>query len=251
MGTSSSHTGNKDNKGLLPNDFENPLVQPSVSWQATKTGFSKYINGNGGSIGKTASNYIKASGGTETLIKSSRSGIKGAINISRLFSSIQQFGIERTFDDLGIQYLGKSVREVCSNLVNYIVDVSESKEDSVARKAAATAMSEVYQYIEKHEMDIKSLENLNREMVEQVLCIFVENYIWGRILNDLEYCLEKYSDDIDRTIKVEKEMKDYVSNKVRTTFKIKEVRNKIFGEKSLEMGIEELYRKCYSALEGM
>ena len=48
MGTSSSHGGNKDKKGLLPNDY----VKPIVSWQATKTGFSKYINGNGGSIKK-------------------------------------------------------------------------------------------------------------------------------------------------------------------------------------------------------
>ena len=33
MGTSSSHGGNKDKKGLLPNDY----VNPTVSWQATKT----------------------------------------------------------------------------------------------------------------------------------------------------------------------------------------------------------------------
>lgn len=41
MGTSSSHRGNKDKKELLPNDY----VKPIVSWQATKTEFSKYING--------------------------------------------------------------------------------------------------------------------------------------------------------------------------------------------------------------
>ena len=63
MGTSSSHGGNKDKKGLLPNDY----VKPIVSWQDTKTGFSKYINGNGGSIKKTASNYIKSSGGAGQL----------------------------------------------------------------------------------------------------------------------------------------------------------------------------------------
>ena len=76
------------------------------------------------------------------------------------------------------------------------------------------------------------------------LCI---NYI----LNDLQYCLEKYSDDIDRTMKVEQEMKDYVSSKVRTTFQIKEIRDKIFGHNSIEDGIETLYEKCYSVLEDM
>lgn len=48
MGTSSSHLGNKDNKGLLPNDFDDQQSKPEVSWQKTKTGFSKYINGHGG-----------------------------------------------------------------------------------------------------------------------------------------------------------------------------------------------------------
>ena len=44
MGTSSSHSGNKDNKGLLPSDYNGQQSKQEVSWQATKTGFSKYIN---------------------------------------------------------------------------------------------------------------------------------------------------------------------------------------------------------------
>lgn len=48
MGTSSSHSGNKDNKGLLPSDYNGQQSKQEVSWQATKTGFSKYINGHGG-----------------------------------------------------------------------------------------------------------------------------------------------------------------------------------------------------------
>ena len=65
------------------------------------------------------------------------------------------------------------------------------------------------------------------------------------------YCLEKYSDDIDRTIKIEQEMKDYVSSKVKTTLQIKEIRDKIFRHQSMEDGIETLYEKCYSVLEDM
>ena len=54
MGTSSSYSGNKDNKTLLPSDYNGQQSKLEVSWQTTKTGFSKYINGHGGSIGKTA-----------------------------------------------------------------------------------------------------------------------------------------------------------------------------------------------------
>ena len=251
MGTSSSHSGNKDNRGLLPNDYNEQQPRPEVSWQATKTGFSKYINGHGGGVDKTARNYVKASGGTVGLLRSSKAGIKGAVNIGKLFSNIQQYGYEKTFDDLGIEYQGKSAKEICSCLVNYIVDSSDSKEDSVARIAAVNAMSKMYEYMENNSLEIKSLDRVDNELMEQVLATYVECYIWGRILNDLQYCLEKYSDNIERTVKVEQDMKDYVSGKVKTTFQVKEIRDKIFGHQSMEGGIEELYRKCYSVLEDM
>ena len=251
MGTSSSHSGNKDNKGLLPSDYNGQQSKTEVSWQATKTGFSKYINGHGGGVGKTAKNYVKAAGGTAGLIKSSKSGIRGAINIGRLFADIQQQGYQKTFDDLGIEYQGKSAKEICSGLVNYISDSANSKEDTVARIAAVDAMSKIYEYMENNNLEIQALDKVDNVLMEQVLGAYVECYIWGRILNDLQYCLEKYSDDIDRTIKIEQEMKDYVSSKVKTTLRIKEIRDKIFRHQSMEDGIEALYEKCYSVLEDM
>ena len=193
MGTSSSHGGNKDKKGLLPNDY----VKPIVSWQATKTEFSKYINGNGGSIRKTVSNYVKSSGGAGGLLKSSSSGIRATANISKLFSAIQREGDEKTFESLGIEYQGKSAKEICSDLVNYVSPPSTSKEDAVAREAAINAMSKIYQFIESNELDIKALDRIDDDLMDEVMGTYVECYIWGRILNDLEYCLEKHSDDIE------------------------------------------------------
>lgn len=251
MGTSSSHSGNKDKKGLLPNDFHEQQPIPSVSWQTTKTGFSKYINGHGGSIGRTASNYVKASGGTAGLMNSSRSGIRGAVNIGKMFAQIQQYGYEKTFDDLGILYQGKSVREICSELINYVVESSDSKEDAAAKAAASSAVNKMYKYVEKNGLDIQALNHVDNELMDEVMCTYVECYIWERILNDLEFCLEKYSEDIEKTMKIENEMKRYVSNKVKVAFRSPGIREKILGTQSMEAGIEELYRKCYSAMEDM
>lgn len=247
MGTSSSHGGNKDNKELLPNDY----VKPIVSWQTTKTGFSKYINGNGGSIRKTVSNYVKSSGGARGLLKSSSSGIRATANISRLFAGIQRDGYEKTFENLGIEYQGKGAKEICSDLVNYVSAPSNSKEDAVAREAAINAMSKIYQFIENNGLDIKALDKMDNDLMDEVVGAYVECYIWGRILNDLEYCLEKNSDDIERTLQIEDEMKSYVSNVVDVAFHSPGIREKIFGNKTISAGVEELYKKCYSALEDM
>lgn len=247
MGTSSSHGGNKDKKGLLPNDY----VKPIVSWQATKTEFSKYINGNGGSIRKTVSNYVKSSGGAGGLLKSSSSGIRATTNISKLFSAIQREGYEKTFESLGIEYQGKSAKEICSDLVNYVSPPSTSKEDAVAREAAINAMSKIYQFIESNELDIKALDRIDDDLMDEVMGTYVECYIWGRILNDLEYCLEKHSDDIERTLHIEDEMKSYVSSVVDVAFHSPGIREKVFGNRTISAGVEELYKKCYSALEDM
>lgn len=251
MGTSSSHSGNKDKKGLLPNGYEEKIYEPEVSWKKTKTEFSKYINGHGGSIRSTASNYVKASGGTDRLILKSKSGIKGAKNIGKLFLYIQQQGYKKTFDDLGVEYQGKSAKEIISELVNYIVDASDLKEDSVAKIAAVNAMSELYEYLEDNGLQLELLDKVDNVLMERVLCTYVECYILGRILNDLQYCLEKYCDDYDKTKKIENEMKDYVLGKVRTTFQIKKIRDKVFNHKSMEEGIELLYKNCYSVLEDL
>lgn len=247
MGTSSSHGGNKDKKGLLPNDY----VKPIVSWQATKTEFSKYINGNGGSIRQTVSNYVKSSGGAGGLLKSSSSGIRATANISKLFSAIQREGYEKTFESLGIEYQGKSAKEICSDLVNYVSPSSTSKEDAVAREAAINAMSKIYQFIESSEIDIKALDRIDNDLMDEVMGTYVECYIWGRILNDLEYCLEKHSDDIERTLHIEDEMKLYVSSVVDVAFHSPGIREKVFGDRTISAGVEELYKKCYSALEDM
>ena len=247
MGTSSSHGGNKDKKGLLPNDY----VQPIVSWQATKTGFSKYINGNGGSIRKTVGNYVKSSGGAGGLLKSSSSGIRATANISKLFSAIQSEGYEKTFESLGIEYQGKSAKEICSDLVNYVSPLATSKEDAVAREAAINAMSKIYQFIESNELDINALDRIDNDLMDEVVGTYVECYIWGRILNDLEYCLEKHSADIERTLHIEDEMKSYVSSVVDVAFHSPGIRGKVFGDKTISAGVEELYNKCYSALEDM
>ena len=236
MGTSSSHRGNKDKKELLPNDY----VKPIVSWQATKTEFSKYINGNGGSIRKTVSNYVKSSGGAGELLKSSSSGIRATANISRLFAGIQRDGYEKTFENLGIEYQGKGAKEICSDLVNYVSAPSNSKEDVW-----------LYQFIESNGLDIKALDKIDNNLMDEVVGAYVECYIWGRILNDLEYCLEKNSDDIERTLQIEDEMKSYVSNVVDVAFHSSGIREKIFGNKTISAGVEELYKKCYSALEDM
>ena len=112
-------------------------------------------------------------------------------------------------------------------------------------------MSKIYQFIESNGLDIKALDKIDNDLMDEVVGTYVECYIWGRILNELEYCLEKNSDDIERTLQIEDEMKSYISNVVDVAFHSVGMREKIFGNKTISEGVEELYKRCYSALEDM
>lgn len=251
MGTSSSYGGQKDKKSLLPNDYdENNENAPLSSWKGTKTEFTKYLNGNGGSgIKRTAGNFVRASGGTNALLNTSNAGIKGATNIGNLFSQVVSQGFAKTFDQLGISFRDKSVEEICSSLVNYISKDSNTKDDAIAREATTKALVDIYQYMEDNDLTFETMDSVPGELMDCVFCKYVENYIWGKILNDLEICLEKHVNDIDKTVRIEQEMKIYVSNVVEIAFNSEGMRQKIFRNQSVYAGVEELYRKCYEELE--
>lgn len=251
MGTSSSFGGVKDRKSLLPDDYsESEERQHSKTWKGTRTQLSRHINGNHGSgIERTASNFVGASGGADSLLAKSNAGIKGAINIGNFIYKVYSQGFIKTFSELGISFNGKSVMEIFSLLVNYISSDATTKDDNIAREAAIDATSKIYEYIEIHELNFEVLESVSVESMDFVFCTYVEQYIWGKILNDLEICLEKNEKDIDKIIEMEKELKTYVSHITSVAFNSEGMRNKIFGQKSIEEGVRELYHRCYEKLE--
>lgn len=254
MGTSSSYGGNKDEKKLLPDEYiENNLekAEPEVSWQALKTGMSKYINGNSGSTGikGIGSQYIKASGGAQALLSKSSNGIRGAANIGNILTSIRREGTVQTFRKLGIDCIGKSVKETFSKLINYIAENSDMKDDGVAREAAAEALIQMYEFVEENGMEIESLDSMPEELINTVLCTFIENYIWGKILNDLEICFEKYADNPKEAVRIEGDLKIYIENIVSVEFDKSELKSTLLTSNSISDCVEKLYQKCYEVLE--
>lgn len=255
MGTSSSYGGRKDRNHLLPDDYtgnENNEEMPSIArWQSLKTEMSKYINGNGSgrSIRHIGSQYVKASGGSSALTSTSSNGIHATTNIGNFFSTIKQEGTIHTFQKFGIEYIGKDVNEILSSLVNFIAEGSDTKDEGVAREAATDALSEIYDFIEENGMTINALDSMPDELMNEVMCSYIENYIWGKMLNELESRLEKYSDDSKESVRIEKEIKTYIENIVKIEFEKSELKSTYLATDSINQSVEILYKKCYEVME--
>ncbi|MBY6809326.1 MULTISPECIES: hypothetical protein [Clostridium] len=256
MGTSSIYNGKMDKNKLLPDDYdtngeEENVAQKNiskVSWQTVKTNMSKYINsgGHSGSAKHIASQYVKASGGSGRLLNQSVSGMRTAGNIGNFLNGIKSEGIVTTLQKFGVDYTGKSVYEVFSELVSVVAFNSDSKEDIVAKEAALESLSKIYDYVEINNMELESLDSMPATLMNETLCEYVGSYIWIKMMNDLESRFEKYIDDPKEALGIEQEFRQYIFNTVRVEF---ENKGDIINQ-DVRSSIVTLYSKCLDVLEG-
>ncbi|SDH21605.1 hypothetical protein SAMN04489735_101659 [Aneurinibacillus thermoaerophilus] len=257
MGTSSIYNGPKDRNPLLPEGFEEEYEESLDksaketlgSWQETKKVVSQYINGSINNRSRILRNYVKASGGARNSANRAISGRNSNIQLGRFLSSIISEGIIKTLESLKIEYKGKSVEALLSELVNVISPNSNTKEDIVAKNATIQALSQLYEYIEENNMDINALDKMNDDIFNEVMSSFVSNYIFERMLNDLQSRFEKYAENSQVALDKEKELEEYIKESVN--IKLKKVAfNKLnYNDPSIDSIIKQIYIECYEVLE--
>ncbi|MGD6803841.1 Qat anti-phage system associated protein QatB [Rossellomorea aquimaris] len=265
MGTSSIYNGPKDKNPLLPEGFEDEydpdhqdnndddqeLAEPILEfpWQAAKKSMSQFINDKSKNKGRIARNYVRALGGANNAAKSAKAARSSTIQLGRFLSDVITEGIEKTLSKLEIEFRGKSVESLFSELVNVIAGDSNSKEDIAAKNASMEALSELYNFLEQNEMDIRKLESMDENFIDKVMEIFVNSYLIERLLKDLQSRFEKYAEDISTAITKENEVKEYITESVAVTLNQVRFNNLDYRNKNIDKIVEGIYRDCYEVLE--
>ncbi|ASA23372.1 hypothetical protein [Paenibacillus donghaensis] len=269
MGTSSIYGGPNDRNPLLPEGFNDDLDNDQESkaddensnnpekedtpvkgsWQETKKAMSQYITGSSNSRGRVVSNYVKASGGSRAASNQAISGKSSTVQLGRLLLSISQIGILRTFEKLHIDYIGKSIETLLSEIVNLISPNSDTKEDIIARNATIEVQCMIYEFIEENQMDITSLDRMNEVIFDEIMRSYVSTYIFERMLNDLQSRFERYADNAQIALQKEKEIREYVKVSVEIKFDDIKMSKLDYNDKSIDSIIGNLYRECYEVLE--
>ncbi|MEB1806020.1 MAG: hypothetical protein LPK26_01755 [Bacillaceae bacterium] len=263
MGTSSIFNGPKDKNPLLPEGFEdeynpddldksdqeNQQVEMDFPWQATKTAMSQFVTGKSNNKGRVAGSYVKALGGANNAARSASSARRATIQLGRFLSDIINDGLEATFNKLNIDYRGRSVESLFSEIVNVIAGESNSKEDIAAKNASMEALSELYDFVEENKMDLQVLEQMDEFLFNKVMNTFIGNYLIQRLLKDLQSRFEKYADNLLVAITKENDVKEYIIEAVDV--KLDEIRfnNFEYRNTNIEVIIEGIYVDCYKILE--
>lgn len=250
MGTSNIFNGNNDRSALLPSDYEDSEENViSVSWQTVKSDMSKFITSGGtkGNVRHIIKQYIKAAGGVGKMLNQSSAGLKTARSIGSMLYSINTEGIGITLEKLGIQFQGKSVSEIFSRLLDVISSGVNTKEEAAAREAAQETLVDLYEYVEKNDMNLECLNHMEPYLMDKAICKYISSYIWNMMLKDLESRFEKYMDDAEKTCQMENDFKDIISSVVKIEF---EKKGSLMNANVAE-AISDLSRKCIKALEGI
>lgn len=253
MGTSSIYNGKNDRNPLLPDDYEenqgdNSNQNNPVKWEDVKSNMSKYINSGGhrGSAKHITKQYIKASGGARRMASQSSSGIQTGGGLGQFFNGLRTEGFVKTFGNLGIEFVGKSVQDVFSHLVDMLAPASNTKEDIAAKEAAQEALSKVYDYVENNNMNLECLDKMPPELMNEALCEYISSYIWALMMEDLESRFEKFIADPKQSLAFEQEFRDYIASIVKVEF---DTKGDIVNQ-DVNATITELYGRCLEVLEG-
>lgn len=266
MGTSSIYDGPV--KSLLPDDYENTDIddepQPEddsddhenidptdkpYRWKDAKTRMTGYVKGKITSQGRVMNGYLRAGGGSRRLAQQSFSGKSGAIGIGKVIQDFKNDGVKKTLERLQIECVGREVKFVLSELVNVIAGKSNTKEDVVARGAAIEAITIMYQFVEENGRDIDALQSIDESTFRNILEVFMSEYIFKRMMNDLQSSFEKYENNPKEALNKEQELKEYI--KVKVELKIKELKpeNLDYNTKSINREINNLFIKCFNTFE--
>jgi len=263
MGTSSPYGGHKDSKPLLPPDYdgddaapsqdgtqpevpEKPIPQRDTPWKNVKTATSNYVTGrssNGTSgVNHIMRSYGRASGGTVGMMRSSGSGISAGHALYQFISSNPEGSEYRRIN--AILQSEPDIRTALSKIADIISPVPEGKEDAVAREAIVNTLCQLYDYMDANKLEVTDLRHLDTSIQEQLFTTYVSEYIWGRMLNDLQVCFEKKAQTPERAAEVEKDFKDYIYTKV--SVEVHKSWDNTAGNARFD--VEKLFRNCYEVL---
>lgn len=255
MGTSGIYKGQSDRNSLLPDWLETELydnigdgekIERINSWQNTKKLMSQYVTGSNKNISGMMKAYVGAHGGSKRTSQTAIAGKSTAISLGSFLSEVNRNGFKETLTNYGIEYEDKTLLNVLSDLGNQIAPSGALKEDDIARKALFGCLEDLFTVVEDENNEVVDLDDLKSEHLEFVMENYIARYVFERLLNDLEYSIEKYGSD---AASIEKDIKNYVDGKIYNKLSEFDITKINYKSKEVNNIVQELFEVCYAVLE--
>jgi hypothetical protein len=285
MGTSKSYGGPGNNSPLLPPwaDDSSPIPNPgespnapnpedpaappansipaipagvpqSTNWSTTSRHFGSFVRGGGtGSLGKSLSSYTKSKGGARNASRSARAGRTSTAKLGGFLSNAARGGIRVATDALGLAstIIGMPVALALGAILDVIAPDGATPDDDAARYAINATLDEMYKQFELGEGDLTRLESIDAGTAKELIALSVTSYIYQKFLQDLEYSFEKGNIPEDEVIRLEREVKSYIQEKVKQELIQQDIDVLTINWSGAQgrQFCEDIYSQAYSLLE--
>lgn len=248
-GDNQNGSNDKDDNNDSNNNQQN-TNSDNDNWSTAKNNMSRYASGTSNNFKRAISSYVKAHGGAKNAAKTASNGVRSTANFGRFIINSSNQGIRETLSQYQIDYEGRTAKDILTDVINKLAPIPITKEDSVARKALIRTMEVLYEKIEDENKDISTLDKIDEALLNEMIPIQIESYIYERIINDLGSRIETKSSSPADAINKENELKEYINSKVEATLKGTDF-SKLDFTKNIEKEVASLYNQCYKVMEDM
>ena len=229
-----------------------PQPPPVSSWRAAKVSLGKAISGGGGSgaFARPGRKYVRALGGARSASRTSRAGKSSTTRLGQFLSSVGSRGFNETLQRFGLSsVVGKDAETVFAAISNALAPAGASREEAIARDAVNEALESLYERSILADSDLTKLDQMGTQEIAQALETAVSSYIYHRWLGELEIVIEKKAMSAKEAVRLERNMRAYISECVQLDMQGVDVLNMDWNGTSGQQFIEKIFTEAYRILE--
>lgn len=238
-----SNDGEHSDNGTI-NDYADTL-------RTVKSAIKRIANSrSGATFKKAARDYVKRTGGHKKATLASGAGISAGSNYLGFFADVASGGIEKTLRDHDLaDCIGKSTEEVFAKIANKIAPTGATNDEAIARTAVMMAFDKLCEKLIENEQDITALDQLDVGTLKETVIEFVSAYIFKKWVYEAGLALERNDLSERDAIELEKEMRDFVADEVRSSLGKMDVKTLDITQGEGKKVIEDVFDLAYSTLE--
>lgn len=190
------------------NGVEQQPSQPSVSWSAARSGMTHAMNNRSPhNVIHAIRTYTKALGGHSNATRQATSARRTAGVIYTYFSGTPET-IRKRFEESGIQFDGRTTKDIFSDIFLLLTPVPNDLEDSLANRALQETFADV---AVDDSIDLGQLDSFNEELLQRLVGGMIKHYIFDKLVQQTEQGALKRCDNNSRKLQeLEKTIKIYI-----------------------------------------
>ena len=192
----------------LDNGVEQQPSQPGAGWSAARSGMTRAMNNRSlHNVKHAIRTYTKALGGHSNATRQATSARRTAGVIYTYFSGTPDT-IRKRFEESGIQFDGRSTKDIFSDIFFLLAPIPNDLEDSLANKALQETFADV---AVDDSIDLGQLDSFNEELLQRLVGGMIKHYIFDKLVQQTEQGALKKCDSNSRKLQeLEKTIKIYI-----------------------------------------